>query len=205
MPGNLKKLDHSFYNRKNVVQIARQLLGKILVTHFDGIRTAGRIVETEAYNGVEDRACHAFGGRRTKRTEHLYGEPGTVYIYICYGMHHLFNVITNKKDIPHAILIRALEPMEGIEQMLIRTGKPSADYSLTKGPGNLARAMGISKIHTGGNLFSGEIFMEDDGLRYNKDQIAVTKRIGVESAREDAELPYRFIVKGNPYVSAKKS
>lgn len=200
-----KKLDHSFYDRTNVVQIARDLLGKILVTQFDGIRSSGRIVETEAYNGVNDRACHAFGGRRTARTEHIYGGPGTVYVYICYGMHHLFNVITNKKDIPHAVLIRALEPMEGVEHMLARTGKPLPDFTLTKGPGNLARALGMSKIHTGQNLFSDEIFIEDDGMRYKKDQVTITKRIGVESAREDAELPYRFIVKGNPYVSAKKS
>ena len=205
MSGNLKKLDRSFYDRKNVVHIARELLGKILVTQWDGVRCSGRIVETEAYAGVEDRACHAFGGRRTARSEHLYGDPGTVYIYICYGMHHLFNVITNKKDIPHAVLIRALEPMEGIEYMLKRTRKPIADYTLTKGPGNLARAMGMSKLHTGGNLFSEEIFIEDDGLRYKREQVAITKRIGVESAREDAELPYRFIVKGNPYVSARKS
>ena len=200
-----KKLDHSFYDRKNVVQIARDLLGKILVTQFDGIRSSGRIVETEAYNGVNDRACHAFGGRRTARTEHIYGGPGTVYVYICYGMHHLFNVITNKKDIPHAVLIRALDPIEGVEHMLARTGKPLPDFTLTKGPGNLARALGMSKIHTGQNLFSDEIFIEDDGMRYKKDQVTITKRIGVESAREDAELPYRFIVKGNPYVSAKKS
>src|ERR1700692_1534183 len=152
MSGKLKKLDQSFYNRKDVVQIARELLGKILVTQFDAVRSSGRIVETEAYAGVEDRASHAFGGRRTARTEHLYGGPGTVYIYICYGMHHLFNVITNKKDIPHGVLIRALEPIEGIEFMLQRTGKPIADYTLTKGPGNLARAMGMSKLHTGGDL-----------------------------------------------------
>jgi DNA-3-methyladenine glycosylase len=205
MSGNLRKLDHSFYDRKDVVRIARELLGKILVTQLDSIRTSGRIVETEAYNGVEDRACHAFGGRRTARSEHLYGGPGTVYVYICYGMHHLFNVITNKKDTPHAILIRALEPLEGIDFMLKRSGKPLADYTITKGPGNLSRALGMSKIHTGGDLFSEEIFIEDDGLRYKKNEILVTKRIGVESAREDAELPYRFIVKGNPYVSAKKS
>jgi DNA-3-methyladenine glycosylase len=120
-------------------------------------------------------------------------------------MHHLFNVITNKKDIPHAVLIRALEPLEGVEHMLIRTGKLVADFTITKGPGNLARAMGMSKLHSGGNLFSEEIFIEDDGLQYKKDQVVITKRIGVESAREDAELPYRFIVKDNPYVSAKKS
>jgi len=200
-----KKLERSFYDRSNVVLIAKELLGKILVTQFNGVRCSGRIVETEAYAGVGDRASHAFGGRRTARSEHLYGAPGTVYVYISYGMHHLFNVITNKQDIPHGVLIRALEPMEGIGQMLIRSGKPVADYSLTKGPGNLSRAMGISKLHTGGNLFSEDVFIEDDGLRYNKDQIVITKRIGVESAREDAALPYRFIVRGNPYVSARKS
>ncbi len=205
MPGNPKKLDRSFYDRKDVLRIARELLGKILVTQWDGVRSSGRIVETEAYAGEQDRACHAFGGRRTTRSEDLYGAPGSVYIYVCYGMHHLFNVITNKKDIPHAVLIRALEPLEGVEHMLNRTGKPVADYSLTKGPGNLSRAMGMSKLHSGGNLFSEEIYIADDGLRYKKDQVIVTKRIGVESAREDAELPYRFIVKGNPYVSAKKS
>jgi len=202
---NSKKLDLSFYDRKDVVRIARELLGKILVTQLNGIRTSGRIVETEAYAGVGDRASHAFGGRRTARSELLYGKPGSVYVYIAYGMHHLFNVITNKKDIPHGILIRALEPLEGIDFMLKRTGKPTADFTLTKGPGNLARAMGMSKLHNGGNLFSEEIYIEDDGLRYKTEQIVVTKRIGVESAREDAELPYRFIVKGNPYVSAKKS
>jgi DNA-3-methyladenine glycosylase len=205
MPVSLKKLGHSFYDRNNVVQIAKELLGKILVTQIDGIRTSGRIVETEAYNGVVDRASHAFGGRRTNRTEYIYGGPGTVYVYIVYGLHYLFNVVTNKKDTPHAILIRALEPLEGVDYMLKRVGKPKADYTLTKGPGNLARALGISKIHTGGSLFSEEIFIEDDGLRYKKDQIVVTHRIGVDYAGTDAQLPYRFIVKGNPYVSAKKS
>jgi DNA-3-methyladenine glycosylase len=205
MPVSLKKLDHSFYDRKNVVLIAKELLGKILVTQIDGIRTSGRIVETEAYNGVVDRASHAFGGRRTNRSEHIYGGPGTVYVYFVYGLHYLFNVVTNKKDTPHAILIRALEPLEGVDYMLKRVGKPIADYTLTKGPGNLARALGISKMHTGGSLFSEEIFIEDDGLRYKKDQIVITHRIGVDYAGTDAQLPYRFIVKGNPYVSAKKS
>ena len=205
MNSNVIKLDHNFYDRKNVVQIARDLLGKILVTQFDGIRSTGRIVETEAYNGVNDRASHAFGGRRTSRSEHLYSGPGTAYVYICYGMHHLFNVTTNKKDVPHAVLIRALEPLEGIDQMLKRTGKPIADFTITKGPGNLSRAMGMSKKHTGQNLLSEEIFIEDDGFRYKKNQMLATKRIGVEYALEDAELPYRFIVRGNPYVSAKKA
>ncbi len=205
MARNPQKLDVRFYDRKNVLEIARDLLGKILVTELDGIRSSGRIVETEAYEGENDKASHAFGGRRSARSEHLYGAPGTVYVYICYGMHHLFNVVTNKKDIPHAVLIRALDPMEGVDFMLKRTGKPIADYTLTKGPGNLSRALGLSKLQNGGNLFSDNIFIEDDGFRYKKNEIQMTKRIGVESAGKDAELPYRFIVKGNPYVSARKS
>jgi DNA-3-methyladenine glycosylase len=205
MPGTVKKLDESFYDRTDVLKIARELLGKILITRFDGVYTSGRIVETEAYAGIDDRACHAFGGRRTVRTEAVYGAPGTIYIYICYGMHHLFNVVTNKKEIPHVILIRALEPMKGVSVMLKRTGKPEADYSLTKGPGNMSRALGLSKQHSGGSLLSDEIYIADDGLKYKKDQILITKRIGVESAREDAERLYRFMVRGNPYVSAKKS
>ncbi len=205
MTGSLKKLDRSFYSRKNVLQIASDLLGKILVTQLNGIRSSGRIVETEAYAGIDDRASHAYGGKRTARSEHLYGDPGTVYVYICYGMHHLFNVITNKKDIPHGVLIRALEPMEGVDEMLNRSGKLTADYTLTKGPGNLSRAMGMNKNHSGGNVFSEEIFIADDGLRYKKNEIVITKRIGVDGAGKDANLLYRFIVRGNPYVSAKKS
>ncbi|MEO6962161.1 MAG: DNA-3-methyladenine glycosylase [Puia sp.] len=205
MSRTTKKLDESFYDRTDVLKISRELLGKILVTRFNGVITSGRIVETEAYAGEGDRACHAFGGRRTLRTEPIYGSPGTIYIYICYGMHHLFNVVTNKKGIPHVVLIRALEPVKGIPVMLERTGKEVLDHTLTRGPGNVSRALGMNKSHSGSHLLSGEIYIEDDGFTYKKDQILVTKRIGVESAREDAERLYRFIVKGNPYVSAKKS
>ncbi|HEY4154434.1 MAG TPA: DNA-3-methyladenine glycosylase [Puia sp.] len=205
MTGRAKKLDQSFYDRTDVLKISRELLGKILISNFDGMRTSGRIVETEAYAGVGDRASHAFGGKRTARMEAVYGSPGTIYMYICYGMHHLFNVVTNKKEIPHVILIRALEPLEGIPVMLQRTGKKFADHSLTRGPGNVSRALGLNKDHSGTNLLSGEIYIADDGLKYGKEQVVITKRIGVESAREDADLLYRFIVKGNPYVSARKS
>src|ERR1700722_20084730 len=174
MPGNPKKLDHSFYDRKNVVQIARELLGKILVTQFDGRRTSGRIVETEAYNGVGDRASHAWSGRRTRRTEVMYAAGGTAYVYLIYGIHHLFNVVTNKKDVPHAVLIRALEPMEGMEVMRERMEKGAAvqrdganevlkpDYSLTRGPGNLSRALGLRTLHTGVSRLGGEIWIGDD-------------------------------------------
>ncbi|HVU83986.1 MAG TPA: DNA-3-methyladenine glycosylase [Puia sp.] len=201
----MQKLDESFYNRTDVLKISRELLGKILVTRFDGMLTSGRIVETEAYAGTGDRACHAYGGKRTARMEAVYGPPGTIYIYICYGIHYLFNVVTNKKDIPHVILIRALEPLDGKEIMLERTGKKKVDYSLARGPGNVSRALGMTTAHTGGNLLSGGIYIGDDGFEYKKDQILVTKRIGVEYAGEDAERMYRFIVKGSPYVSGRKS
>src|SRR6266705_4368285 len=124
----MRKLDIEFYGRKNVLQIAKELLGKILVTNWKGIITSGRIVECEAYAGVIDKASHASGGRRTVRNEIMYGEGGYAYVYLCYGIHHLFNVVTNSTDIPHAILIRAIDPIQGINTMLARTGKKRADY-----------------------------------------------------------------------------
>lgn len=199
--GAAKKLDHSFYDRSSVVTVARDLLGKILVTEFDGQRTSGRIVETEAYNGVGDRASHAWSGRRTNRTEVMYGVAGTAYVYLIYGIHHLFNVVTNKKDIPNAVLVRALEPLSGIPLMLERTGKPKLDHTLTRGPGNLARALGLRTQHTGISLLEDTIFIEDDGFRYRRSEILTGPRIGVDYAGEDAALPYRFFIKGNPYVS----
>ncbi|MBN8855644.1 MAG: 3-methyladenine DNA glycosylase [Sphingobacteriales bacterium 50-39] len=200
----MKKLDNSFYARPDVVKIARELLGKVLVTEFDGKLTSGRIVEVEAYNGVVDRASHAYSGRRTRRTEVMYREGGTAYVYLIYGIHHLFNVVTNKQDIPHAVLVRGLEPLEGISTMLKRAGKVRLDHSLTRGPGNLSRAMGLATLHTGYSLYEGEIYIGDDGYRPRKTEIIATPRIGVDYAGADAALPYRFYVKGNPYVSGKK-
>ncbi|BAV10287.1 DNA-3-methyladenine glycosylase [Filimonas lacunae] len=199
-----QKLDQSFYLRKNVVTIARELLGKMLITVFDGVITAGRIVETEAYEGVIDKASHAYGGRRTNRTEVMYAAGGTAYVFLCYGMHQMFNVVTNVKDTPHAILIRAVEPVTGIETMLQRTGKPKADFTLTRGPGNVAKALGISVKHTGENLLGNVIWIADDGTVYSDEQVVATARIGVDYAGEHALWPYRFIVKGNKYVSGKK-
>ena len=200
----IKKLDNSFYARPDVVKIARELLGKVLVTEFGGELTSGRIVEVEAYNGVVDRASHAYSGRRTRRTEVMYREGGTAYVYLIYGIHHLFNVVTNKQDIPHAVLVRGLEPLEGIPVMLKRTGKAHPDHSLTRGPGNLSRAMGLATLHTGYSLYEGEIYIGDDGYRPRKTEIIATPRIGVDYAGVDAALPYRFYLKGNPYVSGKK-
>src|SRR5690349_12831264 len=200
----MKKLDTGFYNRADVVKIAKELIGKVLVTQFGEVITSGRIVETEAYAGPIDRASHAFGGRRTNRTEVMYQPGGTAYVYLCYGIHHLFNVVTNKKDVPHAILIRALEPIQGVNTMLARTGKKQADYTLTKGPGNVSKALGIVTKHTGWSLFSDEMYIATDDFVVAQKNIIATPRIGVDYAGEDAKLPYRFILKDNPYVSGKK-
>ena len=200
----MKILPVGFYQRKNVLCIAKELLGKILVTNRKGIITSGRIVECEAYNGVGDKASHAAGGRRTARNEIMYGSGGFSYVYLCYGIHHLFNVITNIQDVPHAILIRAAEPIKGIEEMLLRTGKKKLDYTLTRGPGNVSKALGIFTKHNGIFLGSENIFIADDGKRYGKNEIAASARIGVDYAGEDAKLLYRFYVKDSPYVSGKK-
>jgi len=198
-----KKLRSEFYKRKDVAKIAKELLGKILVTNWDGVVTSGRIVECEAYEGVIDKASHASGGRRTRRNEIMYGEGGYAYVYLCYGIHHLFNVVTNFHEVPHAILIRALDPIDGIGQMLLRTRKKKLDHSLTRGPGNVSKALGILTKHSGLSLLSDRIFICDDGGSYSKKEIAASPRIGVDYAGKDALLPYRFYVKGNPFVSGK--
>jgi DNA-3-methyladenine glycosylase len=198
----MKKLTIDFYDREDVVKIAKELLGKILVTKFDGILTSGRICETEAYIAINDRASHSYNGKRTERNEHMYATAGTSYVYICYGMHHLFNVVTNKKDVPDAVLIRAVEPLKGIEDMLIRTGKKTLDNTLTKGPGNVGKALGISKQHSGLNLLKNEIYVADDGFELDEKQIGISKRIGIDGAGvASASLPYRFYIKGNKFVS----
>lgn len=198
------KLPLSFYRRTDVCAIARELLGKVLVTAFNGVLTAGRIVETEAYNGVIDKASHAWGGRRTQRTEVMYAEGGVAYVYLCYGIHHLFNVVTNGKDIPHAVLIRGLEPVAGMDPMLQRTGKHKPDHSITRGPGNVSKALGIYTQHTGLSLRSKELFIADDGFAVGATDLIATPRIGVDYAGTDAKLPYRFILKDNPYVSGRR-
>jgi DNA-3-methyladenine glycosylase len=200
----MKKLPASFYHRTNVITIAKELLGKLLVTSFNGELTIGRIVETEAYNGIGDKASHAYGGRRTKRTEIMYAPGGIAYVYLCYGIHHLFNVVTNTQDTPHAILVRGIEPVTGIAIMLERMKKEKADYTIGRGPGNVSKALGIDTKHTSLSLLSDEIYIADDGTKVKPSQIVASPRIGVDYAAEDALLPYRFYIKANPYVSGKK-
>ncbi len=199
----MKKIPLSFYARKDVVLIAKELIGKIIVTNFGGNITSGKIVETEAYVAITDKASHSFGNRRTARNEHMYSPPGTAYIYICYGMHQMLNIVTNDKNVPDAILIRAIEPLKGIDIMLKRTSKKKLDKTLTRGPGNVGKALGIFKHHSGSHLLDDVIYLLNAKDKISNDQIGISKRIGVEGAGADALLPYRFYVKGNKYVSGK--
>lgn len=199
----LQKLSKDFYSGTDVLGIARELLGKILVSRQDGYTCSGRIVELEAYAGISDKASHAYGGRRTNRTEIMYASGGVAYVYLCYGIHHLFNVVTGEKDTPHAILIRALEPLEGTEKMLQRTGRKKADHTLMSGPGRLSKALGIHKGMSGQSLLSGSLFITDDGFRPAKNTVLTGPRIGVEYAGADALLPYRFYLKGHAAVSRR--
>lgn len=197
-------LPEQFFRGKDVVKIAKDLLGKVLVTNIDGKRTSGIITETEAYAGVGDKASHAYGGRHTQRTEIMYCQGGVAYVYLCYGIHHLFNVVTNEQDIPHAVLIRAVEPLEGIDIMLERRGKDKLTSSLTAGPGALSMALGIHTTHSGILINSDIILIEDRGIKIKASSIVAGTRVGVAYAKEDAYLPYRFWIKDNPYVSKGK-
>jgi DNA-3-methyladenine glycosylase len=192
-------LPRSFYRREDVVIIAQELLGKMLFSQFDGALTAGIIVETEAYAGVTDRASHAFGNRRTARTEVMYAEGSAAYVYLCYGVHSLFNVVTNKKDVPDAVLIRAINPVTGIDTMLRRSGKSFMDKSFGTGPGKVSKIMGIHFSHSGMDLtkqpsgITGQgIWLEDEGRIVMPENIITGTRIGVKYAGKDALRPYRF-------------
>jgi DNA-3-methyladenine glycosylase len=199
----MKKLELDFYRRENVLEVARDLIGKILVTKWEGVTTSGRIVECEAYAGITDRASHAYSGRRTRRTEIMYAAGGVAYVYLCYGIHQMFNVVSATQNVPHAILIRALDPVAGTKIMLQRTGKSLVDNTLTRGPGNVCKALGIHTAHTGISLRGKELFICDDNNRIPEKSIYTSPRIGVDYAEADAALPYRFYVKGNPFVSGK--
>jgi len=198
------KLEKDFYLRENVVEISKELLGKYLFTKIDGKITAGIITETEAYAGETDRASHAYNGRRTNRTEIMFAEGGMSYVYLCYGIHHLFNVVTNFKNTPHAVLVRAVKPAEGIKTILQRRKlEPvkelveqvmSGKKKIAGGPGTVSQALGIQTIHTGLDLTQNKIWIEDKGIVVKPKDIVAGPRIGVDYAGEDAKLPYRFII-----------
>jgi DNA-3-methyladenine glycosylase len=195
-----RKLPREFYTRSNVVTVARELLGKLLVVPAtNGERVSGKIVEVEAYRGPQDRAAHSYGGRRTKRTETMYGVGGTAYVFFVYGMYYQFNIVTNAAEFPHAVLIRALEPVEGIDLMRKRRhGQP--DHNLTNGPGKLSIALAIDRKLDGADLLRDRVWLED-AKQIPRSRIASGPRIGIDYAEEWIHKPWRFWIKGNPYVS----
>ncbi len=205
------KLLREFYSRKNTLLIAKELLGKLIVIpDEDGNRVSAMIVETEAYLGVDDRAAHSYGGRRTPRNEVMYGMAGHAYVFFIYGMYYQFNVVCGPVGTPHAILIRGVEPVEGIDKMRERRGfltEPGAvatgfmaDKNLTSGPGKLCIAMAIDKSLNGEDLLGTRVWLEDHQT-FKRSQIVAGKRIGIDYAGEDAEKPWRFWVNGNQFIS----
>ncbi len=196
----MSKLPLSYYVNDDVESIASSLLGKILFSRVNNNITAGIITETEAYKGVSDKASHAFGGRRTIRTEVMYNQGGVSYVFLCYGVHYLLNVVTAYIDIPHAVLLRGIYPLIGITHMLARTGKSKVDYNLTNGPGKLTKALGVNITHNNISFQGKNLWIENSGINVKKQDIVIGPRIGVGYAAEDADLPYRFILKADSIV-----
>lgn len=202
-----KKLHATFYQSPDVLTLCKDLIGKVLVSRVDSLLTSGIIVEAEAYRAPDDSACHAFGDRRTERTEVMFAPGGVAYIYICYGIHHLFNVVTGPGNSAHAILIRALEPLEGIDIMLERRKMHKVEPKITKGPGALSMAMGFDRSMSGQSLVTSNslFYIEDRNIQCTEDKIATGPRIGCERAGVSASWPWRYYVRNHPNVSAKKS
>jgi DNA-3-methyladenine glycosylase len=186
------KLPLNFYLRNDVVEVSRELLGKVLCSSQNDQITKAVITETEAYAGITDKASHAYGGRRTDRTEPMFGQGGTAYVYLCYGIHHLFNVVVGDVDVPHAILIRAAKPLEGVDVMRQRLKKPGTGKPCLAGPGTLSQALGIKTELTGTSLLEDRIWIEDQQITVRLKDITIGPRIGIDYAEEDAVRPYRF-------------
>ena len=196
------RIPRSFFTRRDVLQVSRDLLGQYLVTEIEGVRTSGRIVETEAYHQDGDKACHAYGGRRTNRTEIMFMEGGHAYEYLCYGIHHLFNIVTGEASVGSAVLIRPVEPADGQQFMLHRRGLAKIQKRLTAGPGILSKALGITTAWTGQDLVASNspVWLEY-GNPIPESSIEQSPRVGVDYAEECALWPWRFTIKGNKWVS----
>jgi len=188
----MKALPLDFYQQEDVVKIAKQLLGKILISKINGHKTGGMIIETEAYGGITDKACHTYKGRRTERTKTMFQMGGVAYIYLCYGLHNMFNVVTNKKENPEAVLIRAIYPQTGINVMLKRRKKNKFSPLLTSGPGSLCRALAITKAQDNHLLSKSPLWIEENDIRVKEKDIEKSKRIGIDYAQEDADRLWRF-------------
>lgn len=201
----MSRIPNSIFTSTDVTSLSQFLLGKQLCTNIGGELTCGKIVETEAYNGVIDRASHAYGGRNTNRTATLYELGGIAYIYLCYGIHHLFNIVSGPQDTPHAILIRGIEPTVGLDIMLRRRKMTVAKPNITAGPGALSMALGITRHLDKESLAEDMIWLEDMDDNLDPSTIVACPRVGVDYAGEDALLPYRYYLKGNKYVSKPNS
>jgi DNA-3-methyladenine glycosylase len=195
------KLPLDFYRRPDPVEIARELIGKYLFSRINGVLTGGRIVETEAYAHINDQACHSHLGRYTARTKIMYEPGGVAYTYLIYGRYTLFNLITNEAGKADAVLIRGLEPTEGIPEMLLRRGLTAVQRNLTAGPGLLTQALGITTAHYGTDLTGDLIWLEDASEQVAYDDIVASPRVGIDYAGDDAALPWRFRLKGSKWVS----
>jgi DNA-3-methyladenine glycosylase len=195
------KLPITYYQENDVVHISRDLLGKSLFTCIEGEVSGGIIVETEAYRGPEDRGSHAYNNRRTARNDIMYAAGGVVYMYICYGIHDMLNIVTGAEGVSHAVLIRAIEPTSGIEMMRRRRGLENDDKRLCKGPGALAKALGLTKRYNGVSLQGDEIWIEDQGMFFSDESVVSCPRIGLNIEEPYKSIPWRFYVKGNRYIS----
>ncbi|MHB1176940.1 MAG: DNA-3-methyladenine glycosylase [Daejeonella sp.] len=197
----VNKLRAEFYQRANVVSIARELLGKHVYSQVNGEITGGIIVETEAYRGPDDMGSHAYNDKRTPRNEIMYRAGGVAYMYICYGIHDMLNIVTGSEGMSHAILIRAVEPRTGLDTMRRRRNIFDQDRRLCQGPGTLAKAMGLTKLHNGYDLQGDVIWLEDKNFNYKDEEVIASARIGMNFDGPYRTMPWRFYVKGNPYVS----
>ncbi len=198
----MPKIPLSYYQQTDVLFLAKNLLGKLLVTQVEGKLCGAMITETEAYRGRDDKASHAYNGRRTARTEIMYALGGKSYVYLCYGIHRLFNIVTNAEDVADAVLVRAVQPVFGVEEMLKRRKQNALTKAVSSGPGTLTQALGIGKTHNHLSLTGNHIWLEEFQSFAEKDIVA-SPRIGIDYAEEDAALPWRFYPKNNPYISKK--
>lgn len=198
-------LPYSFYQNEDVVSVAQQLLGKLLVVNKNGTIRSGIITETEAYRAPEDKASHAYKYRRTTRTEVMYLPGGHAYVYLCYGIHRLFNVVTGPENVPHAVLIRSFEPVEGTDFMLDSRKISTLEPRLSSGPGSVSAAMGIEMTDNGSELWNSESkisIYEHPGVTKSLD-VAAGPRIGIDYALEWTEKNWRFWIRGSQWVSRR--
>ncbi len=197
------RLPLSFYRNPDVLEVSRALIGKVIVSSIGDQICSGIIVETEAYRAPEDKASHAYDNRCTDRTRVMFYRGGHAYIYLCYGIHHLFNIVTGPRGEAHAVLLRAIEPLEGLQTMRKRRTIEGSDRQLTNGPGKLSEALHLKTKYTGIDMLSAEapFWIEDRSLAPDPSDVQATKRIGVEYSEECADWPWRFIWNGNPWVS----